>query len=522
MKKTIFYILMCLALGMAACFDDDSTLGKDFIPDIEIGELKDTAMVSYSGHVLEVTPEVNTRYTEDQLAYAWYIYNSAGTTTTGEAADGYQKEKIGDGKTLRYEVNLPSGAYTLVFEATAVEYGYVRTASMQMSVSTNFSKGFYILKSTEDGKTDLDLATKEGLSEDLMTNMLGAPLEGAPLNMSVVYGQCYIDDATQEMAYDKVLNLFTEKDYRGFRTEDMAEVHNRQTIFYEPAQDDEVLYGMEQGMMSTFLFTNKGYYGGTPGGKDWFGGVTVTTGQHGFPVGSGGSRFIQQLEGGYDGVAYWNEVQRTLCLADYNAVGTTEIEYELPGNMSPETVNCMACGLNYVGGSETVWFLLKDASAKRCLLLLSGSRVKKVVLLDASLHIAQADIVAGNALSATIIYVVHDDKLWAYSWDGNNEYEIPLPGVEGKLDYVSNQFLNVGLFGTRTENFDALIVGTTQAEKYNLYIFDNMVGGAPQKAVKPYQGVGRVKSVRYVPSIQVSLDDFSMAADFGPIAPWTD
>lgn len=41
----------------------------------------------------------------------------------------------------------------------------------------------------------------------------------------------YIDDATQEMAYDKVLNLFTEKDYRGFRTEDMAEVHNRIPYF---------------------------------------------------------------------------------------------------------------------------------------------------------------------------------------------------------------------------------------------------------------------------------------------------
>lgn len=234
MKKTIFYILMCLALGMAACFDDDSTLGKDFIPEIEIGELKDTAMVSYSGHVLEVTPEVNTRYTEDQLAYAWYIYNSAGTTTTGEAADGLSKRKNQEmEKQLRYDVNLPSGAYTLVFEATAVEYGYVRTASMQMSVSTNFSKGFYILEKYGGRQTDLSLATKEGLSEDLMTNMLGGPLEGTPLNMSVVYGQCYIDDATQEMAYDKVLNLFTEKDYRGFRTEDMAEVHNRNTIFYE-------------------------------------------------------------------------------------------------------------------------------------------------------------------------------------------------------------------------------------------------------------------------------------------------
>ena len=221
-------------------------------------------------------------------------------------------------------------------------------------------------------------------------------------------------------------------------------------------------------------------------------------------------------------MAYWDEVQRMLCLADYNAVGSTVMEYELPDKMSPETVNCIACGLNYVGRQETVWFLLEDASAKRCLLLLSGSRVKKVVLLDASLHIAQADVVAGNALSATIIYVVHEDKLWAYSWDGNNEYEIPLPGVEGKLDYVSNQFLKVGSFGVKTENYDALIVGTTEAEKYNLYIFDNMVGGAPQEAVEPYRGVGRVKSVRYVPSISVSLTDFMMAMSFGPIAPWTD
>lgn len=70
------------------------------------------------------------------------------------------------------------------------------------------------------------------------------------------------------------------------------------------------------------------------------------------------------------------------------------------------------------------------------------------------------------------------------------ELEIPLPGVEGKLDYVSNQFLKVGSFGVKTENYDALIVGTTEAEKYNLYIFDNMVGGAPQEADRALPGCG--------------------------------
>ena len=48
------------------------------------------------------------------------------------------------------------------FEATATANGYAATAEMKLSVSTTFSQGFYILKETADGNTELDVYTQKG------------------------------------------------------------------------------------------------------------------------------------------------------------------------------------------------------------------------------------------------------------------------------------------------------------------------------------------------------------------------
>ena len=521
MKKTILYLLIFLAAGMTACFEDDSTLGSDFIPDITIAELRDTAIVSYAGNVLEITPQVTSEYDESELSYAWYIYNeSNGTTTDGSELDGFRTEKIGDAKTLSYEVNIPSGLYGIVFEVTEARNGYARRAFMSLSVSTAFSQGLYILKETADGRSDLDLAFNGNFSEDILTNRIGAPLDGAPVNLSILYGQGYIDGETQEMAYTKGLNVFTEEDYRAFRTEDFYQIQDLSTVFYsgEP-QEGEVLYGAYQGMMYNFYFSNKGYYGvNACGGMFGY----ENSGKIGFPIGAGGSKYAQNLMGGFGGTAYWNEIDRTVCWADYNASVSTVVDYDLPASMDAATVDCIGSGINYVGFTETEWFLLRDADNNRCVVLLPGSDMgASVVEIDPAVtpRFAEADIVAGNALSVSIIYFVSGNQLWAYSWGSNSEYNIPLPGVEGTINYVTNQFLNLDYFtGGEDENFDNLIVGTETAEGYNLYIFDDVVGGAPQSAVEPYQGTGTVKHVRYVPALQPDLS----SAFGGVYIPWTD
>lgn len=513
MKKIILYMLILLATGMAACFDDDTTLGTDFIPDIEISGLRDTSIVSFSGNLLEITPEITTEYDESELSYAWYL--DYGQKSPDEPA---KQEKIGVEKTLSYEVNLSTGEYNIFLVVTAEEYDYSRRAKMKLSATTAFSKGYYVLKETADGRSELDLANGSDLNEDLMTARFGAPLEGAPFNLTVTYGQCYIDEETQEMAYTKGISVFTDKSVHIFSADDLRLVQDPSTMFYagEP-QEGERFYSVAQNGSSMYLFTNKGLYYASAGGEFIPGYENVYTGKYGVPQGTCASKHAQMLRANFNfAVAYWNEAERLLYWG--NTVDSQPLNYELPEGMDAATVECLARGTNYVGGVETVWFLLRDAANNRCLVLPKDSKSEcGIVEIDPALRFAKAEIMAGNTRSATAIYFISDNHLWAYRLDGTSEYEIPLPGVEGTITYVSNPFISVA-----EVNLNSLVVVTETGENYNLYIFgkDNLVGGAPQRAVEPLTGTGKVKSVRYLSGEKFNLGDMTYGDCIA--IPWTD
>ena len=150
MKKLIYCLLSVFVFAATSCFKDESALGKDFIPDIEIAELRDTSIVSYAGNVLTINPQLKTAYAEDELSYAWYIYDANKSSMTETGLNGFRTKKISEEKMLSYEVDLPSGTYGIVFEVTAAKYAYSRRATMELATSTEFSKGFYVLKETAD------------------------------------------------------------------------------------------------------------------------------------------------------------------------------------------------------------------------------------------------------------------------------------------------------------------------------------------------------------------------------------
>lgn len=509
MKKIILYLLVFLTSGMVACFEDDTTLGTDFIPDIEISGLRDTSIVSYSGNILEITPKVVTQYAESELSYTWYLdYGQK------SPLDPAKREKIGEGKTLSYEVNLSTGEYGIYLVVTAEKYDYSRRAKMQLSATTAFSEGYYVLKETADGHSELDLATNLRLNENLMTACLGAPLEGAPFNLTITYGQCYIDEETQEMAYTKAVNVFTEKSVHVFSTKNFELVHDPSTMFYagEP-QEGERFYSVAQGGGSMYLFTNKGFYFTNAGGELMPGFELLFTGKYGVLKGTCASRHAQQITGA---MAYWNENEHLLYWG--NSLDSKALNYDLPGNMDATTAKCMASGTNYVGGMETAWFLVRDAAGNSCLIMPSDTKSKcGIVPIDPASRFAKAEVMAGNTRSATFIYFVSDNRLWAYRLDGTSEYEIPLPGVEGTITYVSNPFVTVG-----GVNMNSLVVTTETGGKYNLYIFgkDNLVGGVPQQAVKPLTGTGKVKGIRYLYGGKLFL--FEMSYGECTAIPWTD
>ena len=129
MKKYIILSVLFTLFGLVSCYDDDSSLGTKNIGDITIGTLEDASIISYSGNKLIREPEIETTYPDDQLTYAWYIYKE-------DQDKGFRTNKIDSVKNLSYEVNLPAGSYTIIFEATATANGYAATAEMKLAVST--------------------------------------------------------------------------------------------------------------------------------------------------------------------------------------------------------------------------------------------------------------------------------------------------------------------------------------------------------------------------------------------------
>ena len=97
-------------------------MGNEVVGIVVEGLAEDLNVASYQGVNLKdlIHPTVMTTIPEEQLSYAWYLYSN-------ENSEGrYKNYLITSGKEPDYEVNLPSGTYTLVFEVTNTETGYAK------------------------------------------------------------------------------------------------------------------------------------------------------------------------------------------------------------------------------------------------------------------------------------------------------------------------------------------------------------------------------------------------------------
>lgn len=492
MKKYIMLTVLFCLFGLVACYDDDSVLGTKKVGKITIGELGDASIISYSGDKLEREPKIETDYSNDQLTYAWYLYKD------GQKGD-YQANKIDSVKNLSYEISLPSGNYVVVLEVTARENSYAAVAEMKLTVSTPFSQGFYVLKETAEGTTELDVYTQEGLMKDLLTQSQGKPMKGAPRNLSVCYDQAFIDTKDNEMALGNTVCITTEtNEIACFRTEDMLKVFDKSNLFFEETGQDEIPYCMLRGVWMTFYFSNTGVRANMGGD------ISLSSGKLGFPLDNGSSKYVQ-LVGGMD-MVYWNSNRHRLMLIDYNCVNVTEIENKTTVNQ--DNLECLTSGLNTIGATfakvETIYFLCQDKTTGiRYLYLLSGGAITEIRPLNSGLHLAQGEIIAGCGLSGTLIYCVHNNKLYGYNFETGTETEIPVSELStgNTISYISNQYWNMSPFIDTSLNFDYVVVGMQKGNDYTVYMY-NIQGGQPYgEPVAVFSGKGKLRSVRYVSQV---------------------
>lgn len=498
MKHHLFNIFnsVCTAfllLSMTACYSDDSTVATELLPTITISGLNESGytVVSYADNYLDITATAETGYAESELSYRWYLIDKAAQYASHDEDNPYQREFIAEGKSLHYNVRLTPGEYEIVVEVSAAN-GYTVGKKVPLFVTTEYSEGFYILKETTDGNTELDLcnpSTKRFLS-NCLTAMHGQPMTGAPEAVSTTISQGYIDDATNTMSVSNIVTVTTKnREISVMRTSDLKEVMNFNNLLFTKFDDDEIPYSIVQCMWCNILITNKGVRSQYQAQLD-----KAESGRFGITNGIHTARYAA-YERNSSCMFLWDSETKNVVCCDYN--GTARYGTKEENNLS--TMNTYDC--LYIGCCETshdIVYILRHKTGAIWVMTIqaafgTGWQMQQLKPIKAfAPNVSQSPVFSVCTTEATVLYGISGNKLWAYDFANNQEKQIIPAGIaDGEtLTYVSDQYV-----GTSENSY--LIIGTEQGTNYTLRFYKNFGGLPDGDPVFMVTGTGHVRGVRY-------------------------
>ena len=500
MKKTYLWLPL-LALLFSSCFEDDGNYTYTDVDEITIEGIEDYYVKnSYNGEVLQITPTIKTSYTD--LEYEWWLWDPREEENSGwdPTKEPYEAELIGTEKDLNYEVNCPLGEYTLMLKVISKSNGYFNTYVTKFDSQTLFTRGFYILKESADGNTELDLYNRDNeLMTDLLTLTQGAPLEGKPRCLSTVVG--HGNQVDNEFIRLHSVCVSTEANKVAFyETESFEKIHDENDVIVTPMDPtvDKPYMAFSYGF-GNFFICSRGMYASfcTSLGMD-------ITGQ--FPIPStpqGGSiHVLNDASAGIPMVYHWSDTEHCIQYADSYSYAQDFFGPFNNNDFVTEDKDCLMCGACAPEGKG--YFLLEDQTGKQYIYVIStgSAMITNSVEIDADSKLAHATEYAVNALTTNWLYFVYDNRVYVYDLTNFTERDTPLSldgiSADEEITYLSYQYQD---FSNDTENnFTHLVVGTQQGDTYRLYMY-NMTAGEPRELVRTIEGTGKMKMCAYMSSV---------------------
>lgn len=515
MKKYILPALLFL-FGLSACTDDESSIAKGNLNEIVIGNLPESCqIISYEGNKLEFAPSIE-GIGEDDLEFTWYLADKSKMKDTeyGNGNYEYYADLISNERNLSYEVNLTPGVYYVICEATSKKYQYSSSFTTAVTVSTSFTEGFYLLKETAGGDTELDFynVDNNSLVSNLLSNVSGISLKGVPCNLSVAYGANYLNEDEEATTAHSICVVSESGDFRLLRTTDLKCVKDRSNILYESMKPDEKAYAMIRGGFSLFFVTDAGVrsmYGGDVMGAN--------AGYYGVTAGVGGSKYI-----GYDPASmsnvHWDNTGHKLFLVDYNG-GYSPINNEAFPDKDLSASSCVCAGCNNVLSSAVMLFN-NESNGQKELYMINGGKVKSIDAIDPESHLGKGKLYSVNSQQAALIYTVDGNKVYGHGLEDHSETEYTLNGLpsDGQICYISNQYFAGSGDLNAKSRFDYLVVGIQNGNAYSIFMYETLGGQPYGNPVRTIKGEGKFHSIRYVAQ-NTDATEYLFAA---PIYPFND
>lgn len=522
--RNFIHILLGLALiAFSGCLDDKSTMADHEIDDLQVTGLKKHYSIKALGE-LSITPVVYSDDPNDDFRFEWYLFNEEqDTKLTPEKMESYL---ISEDPVLRYQVKVKTGNYRLLVKAYSKKSGLM--AEAQATVGVAETNGFFILKETEDGNTDIDLfsISNENVKGKLYPNRLqalqGASLAGKPRHLDIIYNQAFYDPDSlavgiESATLDHTFCVTTDKNEVCFaRNADFVNIMPKNKMFMdEEFPSPFTPYRGVESANSVALITREGIYT-TPLGDGRY--DLPGTFQDAFEGGAPGSeRFI--MDGNFVFI-YWDNVANSLrCLdIDFNATDKP-FESKVKG-FSTENLNYDPLFLGCTDENDLIVALLREKDKSATYLYFLGealldfnATLDSVAVFKGQDLLNQATeyaINAGGSInSAPYLYFVANNKLYTHSLVSkvaDEETRLEGIGAGENITYLSNYYWIDK--EVPSKSFDYLIVGTQTGNTYKMYFY-NLIGGKPHGSpVYTVVGNGKVKQIQYVSSVYKVNNNF--------------
>lgn len=235
--KLAKYILTLTSSMMllVACYKNNSTYNLTDREEITVTGIESSYQRVSVKERLEIQPTVTSNLPGAEFEYFWGIYE---TNLTGNGAVP-KLDTIARTKDLDYLVVQPAKVWMLVFCAQNIKTGYRKYVNAEVTVTTEFTRGWYVLK--DDGaQTDVDMfVTPSSIIptskvENVFSNINGRKLDGKALQLNFYHD--YKSDAAipGTFANTRAMFLLSDKDAAVVNINSMGILRDFSTLFYDP------------------------------------------------------------------------------------------------------------------------------------------------------------------------------------------------------------------------------------------------------------------------------------------------
>lgn len=518
MKHKIIHIIILLLLPalFASCVDAGDDKYTE-IPDIEVSISSVPSEMLY-GKVLKLSPTVSYAgdSNPDNFTFQWYKQNGSNLTPISEAQNlECTMDSLGTWNIFLRVTNKSTDVFKL-------------TNAISINVISTYGRGWYVLKETPEGNTDLDFfaVNKDSTTTQVVANQLltqgGSALQGKPVDLLYVYNFRWKAPGTTNFTSNiQSLMVTTNKDLRTISISENKTLSEEKEMFMEQNTDYDITGGLfcnkqtllvNHGKVQLMLAGMQAFLPVVPGEYNLSPYWTISNYTAGYQLGFDNASksfiYLQSLATKVDNFPDKKQSHSKVNIPSNHMPGTISFLQNTDGNLNTDTL--------YSQRAYSIFH--EDGRTDRCIVLgldmsqcdpsqtkYGNAQYNPITFADTISYaqypeIGQTDIFTLHK-NYPILYFAYGNKVGSYGLD-NKQYKpailtYPANETVTYMYYMAYDWENSIYEGTAYQ-FSYLVIATADTDgNYHIYRY-KIAGNDISPVEKTLTGKGKVKKAMYI------------------------